>query len=176
MQVLKGQHIHLRALEPEDLDFLEATENDASFWEISSTQVPFSRYLLEQYIANSHQDIYTAKQLRLIIADNNTDKPIGIIDLFDFNPQHKRAGIGVLIIKDYQQKGVASEALELLIQYSFSVLNVHQLYANITADNTNSLALFKKFQFTTVGTKKDWVYTNNEYKDEILLQLIKSHE
>ncbi len=50
MQVLKGQHIHLRALEPKDLDFLDATENDTSFWEVSSTQVPFSRYILEQYI------------------------------------------------------------------------------------------------------------------------------
>lgn len=174
MQVLKGQHIHLRALEPKDLDFLEATENDTSFWEVSSTQVPFSRYILEQYIANSHIDIYTAKQLRLLIAENKSNKPLGMIDLFDFNPQHKRAGVGILITRENQQKGYASEALELLIHYGFSSLNLHQLYANITSSNTSSLALFKKFNFETIGTKKEWIHSNNEFKDEVLLQLIKS--
>ena len=174
MQVLKGPYIHLRALEPEDLDFLETTENDTSFWEVSSTQVPFSRYILEQYIANAHLDIYAARQLRLLIVENNSDKPVGMIDLFDFNPQHKRAGIGILITKENQQKGYASEALGLLIQYGFSTLHLHQLYANITFDNKSSLALFKKFNFETIGTKKEWIHTNNQFKDEVLLQLIKS--
>jgi diamine N-acetyltransferase len=174
MQVLKGQHIHLRALEAEDLDFLYATENDTSFWEVSSTQVPYSKYVLEQYITNSHVDIFAAKQLRLLIAENNADKPVGMIDLFDFNPQHKRAGIGILITKENQQKEYASEALDLLIEYCFSTLNLHQLYANITTDNKSSLALFKKFNFEIIGTKKEWVYSNNEFKDEVLLQRIQS--
>lgn len=104
MQVLKGENIHLRALEPQDLDFLFTTENDTSFWEVSSTDAPYSRYILEQYIANSHIDIYAAKQLRLIIASNTSDDAIGIIDLFDFSPKHKRAGIGILITEKHQNK------------------------------------------------------------------------
>lgn len=172
MQVLKGKHIHLRALEPEDLDFLFTTENDTAFWEVSSTDAPYSRYILEQYIANSHLDIYAAKQLRLIIASNTSDEAIGMIDLFDFSPKHKRAGIGILITEEHQNKGFASEALALLIQYSFNTLDLHQLFANITSDNTNSLALFKKYNFVSVGVKKDWILSNQNYKDEILLQLI----
>lgn len=172
MQVLKGQHIHLRALEPEDLNFLFTTENDTSFWEVSSTESPYSRYILEQYIANSHLDIYTAKQLRLIIAENTSEEAIGIIDLFDFSPKHKRAGIGILITEEYQNNGFASEALDLLIQYSFKILDLHQLFANITTDNSSSLALFKKYNFVNVGIKKDWILSNQTYKDEILLQLI----
>lgn len=175
MQVLKGQHIHLRALEPEDLNFLFDTENDTSFWEVSSTQTPFSKNILEHYIANAHLDIYTAKQLRLIIAENTTNLPVGIIDLFDFNPQHKRAGIGILMTTKHQQKGFASEALALLINYSFNTLSLHQLYANITTDNKKSLTLFEKLHFKKVGTKKEWIHTNNAFKDEVLLQLIKSY-
>ncbi len=110
MQVLKGELIHLRALEPEDIDFLFDTENDTSFWEVSSTQTPFSKHLLENYITNSHLDIYEAKQLRLIIAENNSDQPVGMIDVFDFNPQHHRAGIGIIISQKQQQKGYASDA------------------------------------------------------------------
>ena len=172
MNSLKGENIQLRALEPEDLQFLFDTENNESFWEVSHTQTPFSKYLLKQYLENAHVDIFEAKQLRLIIEENSTQKPIGMIDVFDFNPQHKRAGIGILIQKENQKKGFASEALELLINYSFRHLNLHQMYANITSDNQESISLFTKHQFKKVGIKKDWIHFNNRFKDEILFQLI----
>lgn len=174
MQTLKGEHITLRALEPEDLDFLVKTENDENFWEVSHTQTPFSKYILKLYLENSHLDIYEAKQLRLIIEENSSKTSVGMIDLFDFNPQHKRAGIGILIPQKYQNKGFASEALSTLINYAFTHLNLHQLYANITDDNVKSIALFEKHQFKKVGVKKDWIFTNGKFKNEILFQLIKS--
>lgn len=172
MNTLQGEHINLRALEPEDLQFLFETENNESFWEVSYTQVPFSKFLLKQYLENAHLDIFEAKQLRLIIEEKNTSKPVGMIDLFDFNPQHKRAGIGILIDTGNQHKGFASEALQLVINYCFSHLNLHQLYANITSENTKSIQLFTKHNFTKVGVKKDWIFNHKTYKDEILFQLI----
>ncbi|MDG1528633.1 MAG: GNAT family protein [Polaribacter sp.] len=172
MKTLKGENIQLRALEPEDLQFLFDTENDESFWEVSHTQAPFSKFLLKQYLENAHLDVFEAKQLRLIIQENTNEKPVGIIDLFDFNPQHKRAGIGILIHTEHQQNGFASEALKLLIDYCFTHLNLHQLYANITSDNEKSISLFTKHQFKIIGIKKDWILSNNTFKDEILLQLI----
>lgn len=170
--MLKGTHILLRALEPEDLGFLYQIENDARFWEVSHTQTPFSKYLLKQYLENAHQDIYESKQLRLMIAEVNTDQSVGMIDLFDFNPQHHRAGIGIVIDTHFQAKGYASEALKLLIDYSFSTLNLHQLFANITPDNTNSISLFQKCGFQQIAEKKDWLYVNGAYKNELLFQLI----
>ncbi len=172
MKALTGKKIHLRALEPEDLDFLYTIENNESFWEVSSTQTPFSRFVLEQYIVNSHQDIFEAKQLRLIIVDNISNINVGMIDLFEFNPLHKRAGIGILIIESEQHKGFASEAIELLINYSFNQLNLHQLFANITTDNTKSLELFKKLNFKKIGVKKEWIFSKGAFKDEVLFQLI----
>jgi len=173
MNTLQGKHINLRALEPEDLEFLFRTENNEAFWEISHTTTPFSKYILKQYLENAHMDIYEAKQLRLIIEENQTKESVGMIDLFDFNPQHHRAGIGVLVHESYRKKGFASEALGLLIDYCFRHLNVHQLYANITSDNEKSLALFKKYYFVQAGIKKDWIFHQGNYKDEILVQLIK---
>jgi diamine N-acetyltransferase len=168
-----GKKINLRALEPEDLEFLYQIENDQSFWEVSHTQKPFSRYILKQYLESAHLDIYETKQLRFIIEENTTKKQLGMIDVFDFNPQHKRAGVGILIHPDFQKKGFASEALSLLINYSFSYLQVHQLYANITSDNIQSISLFKKNNFSKVGIKKDWILSEGKFKDEILFQLIK---
>ncbi len=170
---LESENIKLRALEPEDLEFLFQTENNSAFWEVSSTQTPFSKYILTQYIANSHQDIYQAKQLRLIVEHQN--KPIGMVDLFDFNPQHKRAGIGILILKEFQSNGFASESLILFIKYAFEFLQLHQIFANITSDNQHSISLFNGLNFKQIGVKKDWIYTNNRFKDEILFQLINNN-
>ncbi len=170
--LLCGQKIKLRALEPEDLQFLFNTENNEIFWEVSHTQTPFSKFVLKQYLEHAHLDIYEAKQLRLIIEENDSKNPVGMIDLFDFNPQHQRAGVGVLISEEYQQNGYALEALELLIKYCFTHLNLHQLFANITEDNTKSITLFTKHNFTQVGVKKDWILSEGNYKNEILFQLI----
>src|SRR4051812_47675944 len=124
--MIKGNNISLRALEPDDIDHLYKWENDSSVWHVSNTLTPYSRHVLEQYILNAHQDIFTAKQLRLVICLNdNTSKPIGCIDLFDFDPQHLRAGIGILISDQTERgKGFANEALSLLIDYSFKTLQL----------------------------------------------------
>ena len=65
MTTLQGEHINLRALEPEDLSFLFQIENNEEFWEISHTQTPFSNFILKQYLENAHLDIYEAKQLHI---------------------------------------------------------------------------------------------------------------
>lgn len=173
MITLKGQNIYLRALEPEDLEFVYAIENDESIWKVSNTQTPYSRFLIRQYLENAHQDIYEAKQLRLAICRNGDFSAIGLIDLFDYDPRNNRAGIGILI-QDYENRGQGSgsEALQLLINYAFTHLNLHQLYANIDGENEASLKLFTNFGFQLIGTKKQWNLVNGKYLDESLFQLI----
>ncbi len=173
MQTLKGENIYLRALEPDDLEFVYAMENNQAIWEVSNTQTPYSRFLIRQYLENAHQDIYEAKQLRLAICPTNQFDAIGLIDLFDFDPQNKRAGIGIVIqAEESRNKKIGSEALELLIQYSFSYLNLHQLYANIGQENEASKGLFTKFGFECIGIKKDWNLFDGKYQNEGLYQLI----
>lgn len=173
MITLKGENIYLRALEPEDLDFVFLLENNEQIWEVSNTQTPYSRYLIKQYLKNAQQDIYEAKQLRLAICLNNSLKPIGLVDLFDFDPKNNRAGIGIVINETEDRKqGTGQEAVSILINYAFQQLNLHQLYANINSNNVASLKLFSKFDFQKVGIKKDWVFNQGNYSDEILFQLI----
>lgn len=173
MVTLKGKNIYLRALEPEDLEFVYAIENDESIWEVSNTQTPYSRFLIRQYLENAHQDIYEAKQLRLVICKNQDFEAVGLIDLFDFDPRNNRAGVGILIQNSTNRNsGIGTEALDLLIQYAFTKLNLHQLYANIDLENEASLALFTNFGFQNIGIKKQWNLINGRYKDEALFQLI----
>lgn len=172
MTTLTGGNISLRAIEPNDLAFLYQIENNETFWSVSNTQKPFSKFLLQQYLENAHQDIYEAKQLRLIIFENKTQTSVGMIDLFDFDPKNLRVGLGILIATIHESKGFATEALELLTNYSFTHLDVHQIFANIGEDNTKSISLFEKQGFKKIGVKKDWIYTNKQFKNELLFQLI----
>lgn len=175
MLSLKGEQIYLRALEPKDLDFLYQLENDTSIWEISGTLKPYSKKVLQLYLENAHRDIYDVKQLRLCICNKNDDC-IGLIDLFDFDPKNRRAGIGILITKtEDRNKGVGAEAISLLCNYAFSILDLHQLYANILEENKASIHLFEKLGFTKIGVKKEWVRTNSGFKNEIIFQKINSN-
>lgn len=171
MVSLQGKDISLRALEPTDLDFLYELENNTNVWEISGTVTPYSKHVLKQYLDNAHRDIYDVKQLRLCICENK--RVIGLIDLFDFDPQHNRAGIGIIVLGDKDRnKGIGTQAIELLFAYANSTLNLKQLYANVLEDNVASLHLFKKLGFLEVGIKKDWIKSNGKYKNEVLLQRI----
>jgi len=173
MVTLKGENIYLRALEPNDLEFVYAMENDQSIWEVSNTQTPYSRFLIKQYLENAHQDIYEAKQLRLAICQDQDFPAIGLIDLFDFDPKNNRAGVGIVIQgQENRNQNIGSEALELILKYSFYHLNLHQLYANIGTENSASIALFSKFGFQKIGVKKDWVLVHGSYQDEAIFQLI----
>ncbi len=170
---MKYKDIRLRALEPEDLELLYDWENNESYWTISNTVTPFSRFTLKRYLENSHRNIYETGQLRLMI-DHLPDKTtVGTIDIFDFDPFHKRAGLGILIAyEEYRRKGLASMSLKCLIDYCFSTLQLHQLFCNILANNCESMDLFKKQGFVQSGIKKDWVKSSDGYLDEYLFQLI----
>jgi diamine N-acetyltransferase len=104
-----------------------------------------------------------------------TGKTIGTIDIFDFDPFHKRAGLGILIADEsYRQKGYASMALKCLVDYCFGTLLLHQLYCNILSNNRISMELFMKQGFKEIGVKRDWIKTGEGYIDEHMFQLIKS--
>lgn len=175
MSLLENDIIRLRALEADDLNLLFSIENDPEFWEVSNTLTPYSRQLLGQYLKNAQQDIFEAKQLRLVISNKKDKQVLGLVDLFDFNPHHKRAGIGILILKKYQRQGFAHQGLEVFIRYAFEHLDIHQLYANIPVSNTKSLTLFKKLGFSEIGIQKDWIKVKGRFQDVVLLQLLNTN-
>jgi diamine N-acetyltransferase len=170
---LKGTRISLRALEPSDADLLYRWENNQALWPVSFTQVPFSRFILEEFVSAAYQDIYTNKQLRLMVNTVDGNNTIGIIDLFDFEPQHARCGIGIYIEESYRKQGHAADCIEAVKNYCFSTLMLKQVYAHINTSNTGSIALFEKAGFEKSGLKKAWHKTGlNSFEDVWFLQCI----
>ena len=169
--MLVGENIKLRALEPEDLDIFYQWENDSSIWKISQTYTPFSKHILSRYLENAHQDIFTAKQLRLMIEKDGI--AIGTIELFDFEPIHMRAVLGIWIVNESDRRqGYAKEALSLIIEYAFFKLQLNQLYCNIASSNQPSINLFSSLDFMLIGVKKKWNKSPNAWEDELMFQLL----
>ncbi|MDP4276819.1 MAG: GNAT family N-acetyltransferase [Bacteroidota bacterium] len=172
MKLFENDQIRLRALEPEDLEFLYKWENDTRLWEYGNTLSPFSKFVLHRYLEHASTDIYEARQVRLIIEDKVTGKPAGTVDLYDFEPYHSRAGIGILVDEAFQQQSYATMALELIKQYAFDFLKLHQLYAFIPTDNIRSLHLFRKVGFLETGLLKHWNKRSDGMVDVAVYQLI----
>lgn len=164
--------MRLRAIEPLDEDILYQWENDQKIWQVSNTLTPFSRHILRQYLAQAHLDIFEAKQLRLVIEVTGTGKPVGLIDLFDFDPQNQRAGIGILIGDTAEWgKGYAKDAIRILLKYVFTVLLLNQVYCSIDESNTVSLNLFKNSGFRITGIKEKWNRGLSGWSNEWFLQI-----
>jgi diamine N-acetyltransferase len=171
--MFKGEKVLLRAMESADVEILYLWENDVDVWKYSNTRLPYSKSLLEQFIEGSSNEIFVDKQVRFIICEQSTGKPVGTVDLFDFDPINMRAGVGILIADEENRgKGYAKEALQLAVNYSFTQLRLHQLYCDITNDNQGSIKLFETLGFVLCGTKKQWRNIEGNWQDEHILQLI----
>lgn len=174
--MIQGKNITLRSLEPTDINLMYEWENDTGIWPVSGTLTPFSRYTMEQFVKLSHQDIYTNRQLRLAIDRKITGtdtETIGYIDLFDFEPAHMRAGVGILIAnKDFRRKGYALESLQLLSGYAFNILHLHQLYCHIHVNNEASIRLFSAAGYKCNGELTDWTLNNGSWTSVYVMQKI----
>ena len=161
---LKSDLLYLRALENADLEFLYQLENNPEVWQVSNTVTPFSKEVLQLYLENATADIYTTKQLRLMICTPDQEK-VGVIDLYDFDPLHRRAGVGIVIDTKFRQNRLASGALALFLYYCQHILLLHQVYCTIADSNVASLTLFQSAGFKLVGLRKQWIKTAAGWED-----------
>lgn len=163
-------NIHLRAIEPEDLDLLYRIENDQELWAVGNTNVPYSRYVLRDYIAHARGDIYQDQQVRFMIEDVE-GRVVGIADIVSFDPKNLRAEVGIVILKEQRRQGYATATLQALAQYAVHTLHLHQLYVFIDADNASSLQLFRKSGYQASATLHDWLYDGQKFHDAVLMQI-----
>lgn len=161
----------LRALEPHDIDSLYIWENDPDVWRVSGTTAPLSYQRIAQFVEEQSYDLYATRQMRLIIESEGI--AVGTLDIVDFDPQHLRFGIGILIYPtDARGKGYARAAIEAIIGYARETLALRQIWASVAADNDASIALFEGCGFELCGVRKSWLRRNNGYIDQLEYQFL----
>jgi len=161
-------------MEPEDVDYLYLWENDPDIWKVSSTLAPYSRFVLEQYVAESMgKDVFESGQLRLVIVDSDTSEPVGLVDLFDVDLRDSHGSVGISINnKDFRGRGYATEALSMFVSHCFDVLGIHCLFARIDAANEASIRLFEACGFQKCGLLRQWRRAPKGWTDIVEMQII----
>ena len=168
---LENDKVKLRTPEPEDLELMCAMENDTELWSVGDTLLPYSRYTLRAYLEQSKQDLFAERQARFVIT-LHSGEAVGMIDLANYDPLNSRAEVCIGLLSEYRGQGIASSALDLLSDYCFRRLHIHQLYAYVAVENCESLNLFKSNGFVEASLLKDWLRGEKGYSDVILVQKI----
>lgn len=169
---LAGERIYLREVRPSDV-------NDNYYRWMNDPEV--TQYLESRFYPNSLEGLreYVASKLGdrdnvfLAIVLKDGDRHIGNIKLGPINWIHRFADVGILIgEKDCWGKGYATEAIRLVVDYAFRVLNLHKLTAGCYELNQDSIKAFQKAGFAVEGIRKYHFYYKGVYIDDILLGMI----
>ena len=169
---IEGTVCRLRALEIEDIEAMYGWENDTEVWRVSGSVAPFSRNVLRRLIDEQQFDIYATRQMRLVIECATSGEAVGAVDLFEFDPHHRHAGVGIIVAPPYRRQGYALDALLTLERYAKEVLMLHQLWCSAGADNKASLSLFAKAGYAECGRRREWILSTDGATDEVLMQKI----
>ena len=145
-------------------------ENDTELWPLGHASVPFSHFALKQYIAESANDFFHDRQLRLVL-ETSDGISIGFVDLQKYDPQHHRAEVGIVVVPEQQRLGYASEALRLLADYASTHLGIHQLYALVPTSNQASVGLFKKCGYKETATLQDWLKSPEGWQSVVVFAI-----
>lgn len=163
------ENILLRAIEPADLEMLYHWENDPAVWRVSGTMAPISRDRLARFISEQVYDLYATRQMRLIIDVEGV--AIGSVDIFDFEPLHRRFGIGILIYADeHRRRGYARRVIDMVKEYARNTLDLRQIWVTIDGDNPASVALFEGCGFTLSARRREWINRGGKFIDELEYQ------
>ncbi|MEA4936331.1 MAG: GNAT family N-acetyltransferase [Paludibacter sp.] len=166
---LKNDILKLRAPEPEDLELLYIWENMLEYWETGNTRQPYSKFALKQYISQINSNLYESNQLRLMMVDAKTNETVGTVDLFDFDLHHGRIALGLFVAPEFQKKGYAKAALQIVEEYVFGFLKINQLYCHIAKNNRASIHMFEKENFSKT-ILRNWIKSSSGFEDIIVFQ------
>ena len=97
---------------------------------------------------------------------------IGKCILFQFSQANRRAEIGYILNREYWGQGLMRQALEAVIDFAFTTLELHRIEADVDADNGASLAILERLGFKREGLFKDRWNVYGEWQDSVMLGLL----
>jgi len=126
--------------------------------------------MVKEYVAS-----FAEKKNKMLLGlfDKNNGKHIGNITFSSIDHKNCVGIIGIAIgDKAYWGKGIATEALNLAVNFAFSVLKLHKLEAGVSANNVPSQKLFAKAGFSQEGLLKEREKFGSNYVDVLVFGLL----
>lgn len=170
---LRGKKVVLRAVEPEDIEMLRVLTNDPDYERmIVGWAFPISTKDQEEWYSNCKNGL---SRIRYTIVTEE-DGPVGMIGLRDIDWKNGTAnGLGMRIAKkDIRTRGLATDAWMTLMRYAFEELRLNRINGSALAYNKASLRVCEKVGFKVEGVKRQAVFKNGEFIDQVIMGCLKS--
>lgn len=114
-----------------------------------------------------------AEGIRWVITENGKGKYIGDIGFNNHVAAHSRAEIGFKLAREFWQKGIMTEALEQVLEYGFTEMQLNRIEAVVDPQNAACLGLLKKTGFVEEGLLREYEREEKGYVDLVMLSLLK---
>lgn len=116
----------------------------------------------------------TSGQYQFAIVRSDDDKLIGNCGIQQVDPVRRSAEIGLFIgEEENRSKGYGSEVLNLLLDYGFNFLNLHNIMLRVFSFNERAISCYKKVGFKEIGRRRQSYYLNDSYYDEVYMDILK---
>lgn len=169
VRFLEGHTVYLRPVGLDDTDLYFHMLFHPEVRRLTGTQKSFTREQVHRYIEAKSED---SSSLLLLIALRETDEVIGDIALQSIDSCNRSANIRIALLESHQGKGCGSEALTLMLDYGFGILNLHRIELNVFAYNARAVHVYEKLGFKKEGVQRDALYYNHQYHDSILMSIL----
>ena len=148
--LLTSQRLRLRALDLQDEQEIFALRSDdrvnAHLDRAPAQSIEDAR----AFIAKIHSLTVQGDHFYWAICLKENPRLIGTISYFNFSKLHASAEIGYELHPFYQGKGIMQEAISLVIQFGFQVMELKSIIACPSKGNAKSIQLLKRKGFTEV--------------------------
>ena len=166
-----GERILLREIEEDDLNSIVKWRNDPAILRWLFSYSPLNktkqRKWYEKYLDDDTQQTF-------IIEVKEEKISIGTVGLTSIDYKNQRAELGVLIgDESWQNKGMGTDALDLLIKFAFDEMNIRKIKAIVFEENIPAIKLYKSRGFVEEGVLNKEVYKNGEFKSVMVMALFK---
>jgi RimJ/RimL family protein N-acetyltransferase len=108
------------------------------------------------------------------IVARDGDLHVGNCDLSAISPVDRHATLGIVIgRKDCWGRGFGTEAVTLLCRHAFEGLDLHRVALSCYANNERGLRLYARVGFRVEGRRREHVFIDGRWVDEIVLGLLR---
>ncbi|WP_413304407.1 GNAT family protein [Bacillus sp. 1P10SD] len=172
-RILEGQKVYLRPISVEDTEVYLNTLFHPVTRRLTGTQAIFTREQIHDYLERKAKDTTTGILLLIVVIE--TEEVVGDIALQSIDHLNQNANIRISIVNEkHRGKGYGTEAIQLLLEHAFGVLNLHRIELNVFSYNENAYRVYEKIGFKKEGIQKDALYYDHAYHDSILMAILEN--
>lgn len=107
------------------------------------------------------------------IVSRESDELLGSCGLLQPDLIQRTGELGIFIGEKKQRgKGYGSEAVRLLLDFAFNILNLHSVYLRVRSFNQAGIHTYKKIGFKEIGRRRECVFLGGQYFDEIYMDIL----